>query len=91
MGQSYYQYYHYQLITLPPQIALLNDAGAFGRIMPTTTVDRIGVFNSIIPCAIACGVLIFAWVAITNPASIMVFAVLYGFFSGAGRPFIPPK
>ncbi|KAK0184082.1 MFS general substrate transporter [Armillaria mellea] len=66
-------------------IALLNGAGAFGRIMPTITVDRIGVFNSIIPCAIACGVLIFAWVALTNPASIMVFAVLYGFLLSAGR------
>ncbi|KAK0186904.1 major facilitator superfamily domain-containing protein [Armillaria mellea] len=71
-------------------IALLNGAGAFGRIMPTITVDRIGVFNSIIPCAIACGVLIFAWVALTNPASIMVFAVLYGFFSGAVISLLGP-
>ncbi|KAK0219063.1 MFS general substrate transporter [Armillaria fumosa] len=71
-------------------IALLNGAGAFGRVMPTITVDRIGVFNSIVPCAIACGVLIFAWVAITNPASIMVFAVLYGFFSGAVISLLGP-
>ncbi|KAK0469772.1 MFS general substrate transporter [Desarmillaria tabescens] len=71
-------------------IALLNGAGAFGRVMPTITVDRIGVFSSIIPCAVACGVLIFAWVAITNPASIMVFAVLYGFFSGAVISLLGP-
>ncbi|KAK0432023.1 major facilitator superfamily domain-containing protein [Armillaria borealis] len=71
-------------------IALLNGAGAFGRIMPTIIVDRIGVFNSIIPCAIACGVLIFAWVAIINPASIKVFAVLYGFFSGAVISLLGP-
>ncbi|KAG7451286.1 MFS general substrate transporter [Guyanagaster necrorhizus] len=71
-------------------IAVLNGAGAFGRVMPTIVVDRIGVFNSIVPCAIACGVLVFVWVAITSPASVMVFAVLYGFFSGAVISLLGP-
>lgn len=62
----------------------MNGVGVIGRIVPTIIVDRTGVFNLLIPCAIACGVLIFSWIAMKDAAAFIVMAVLFGFFSGAG-------
>ena len=53
--------------------------------MPTIIVDHVGVFNLIAPCAFACGALIISWIGLKDAAGVMVIAVLYGFFAGAGR------
>lgn len=56
--------------------------------MPTIVVDRVGVFNMMIPCALACGILIFSWVAMKDAAGVISMAVFYGFFAGSGKQFI---
>ncbi|KAF8888855.1 major facilitator superfamily domain-containing protein [Infundibulicybe gibba] len=60
-------------------LAVLNVASVFGRIVPTLFVHRFGIFNAIIPCTAAVGC-----------AGTFVFAVLYGFFSGAYVGLLAP-
>ncbi|KAF8903217.1 hypothetical protein CPB85DRAFT_1438453 [Mucidula mucida] len=71
-------------------ITLLNGVGVLGRIMPTIIVDHVGVFNIMIPCALACGVLIFSWVAMKDAAGVISMAVFYGFFAGAVISLVGP-
>jgi MFS-type transporter involved in bile tolerance (Atg22 family) len=67
------------------QLAMIN-AGAFpGRIILNMLADKIGPLNVIWPSSLVCTILLFALFSITKSAGIMVFAVLYGFFSGAGK------
>jgi MFS-type transporter involved in bile tolerance (Atg22 family) len=62
------------------------NAGAFpGRIVLNILADKIGPLNVIWPSSLVCTILLFSLFSITKSASIMVFAVLYGFFSGAGE------
>ncbi|KAH8116699.1 MFS general substrate transporter [Phellopilus nigrolimitatus] len=56
----------------------------------SSIVDRTGVFNLIVPCTLACGVLIFSMVAISDLAGTIVIAILYGFFSGACISLLGP-
>lgn len=64
-------------------LPVLNAGSIFGRIIPGLTADKIGSLNTIIPCSMACAMLAFAWLGITNAAGMWVFSVIYGFFSGA--------
>ena len=45
--------------------------------------NRIGTFNTIIPCTFICDMLILAWIAVHSTGALMAFAILYGFFSGS--------
>ena len=66
------------------QIAILNGASAFGRILSTLFVDRVGIFNLIVPCTAVCGILTFCLAAAVNgPAGTVIMSILCGFFSGA--------
>ena len=66
------------------QIAILNGASAFGRILPTLFVDRVGIFNLIVPCTAVCGIFTFCLAAAVNgPAGTVIMSILCGFFSGA--------
>lgn len=79
----------------PRNAYLLNvfvNAGAVpGRALPGYAADRIGVFNMMCITAFACTVFIFAlWqTAYGNETQIIVFAVLFGFFSGAAISLTP--
>lgn len=64
-------------------IAILNGASVFGRIAPGIIADRIGSVNTVIPISFSAAVLAFAWIGIRNEAGTIVFAILYGFASGA--------
>ncbi|KAJ5370752.1 Major facilitator superfamily domain general substrate transporter [Penicillium cataractarum] len=64
-------------------IAILNAASVFGRIAPGILADHIGSLNTIIPISFIAAVLAFAWIGIRNEAGTIVFAILYGFASGA--------
>ncbi|THU98444.1 MFS general substrate transporter [Dendrothele bispora CBS 962.96] len=72
-------------------IAILNGSSAFGRVVPTIFADRCGVFTLLVPCTLACGILIFATdaVSVGNPG-VIVMAILYGFFSGACISLLGP-
>ncbi|KAI0311457.1 hypothetical protein OF83DRAFT_1087677 [Amylostereum chailletii] len=64
-------------------LALMNGLGIPGRIIPNAFVPRFGVFNLLIASTIACGALIFALYGISATPGVVIFAILYGFFSGA--------
>jgi len=63
-------------------LAILNAASAFGRIMPNFLADKTGPLNILIPCSLASTILAFGWIGIQSNAAIIIFCVLYGFFSG---------
>ncbi|KAJ6256539.1 hypothetical protein Dda_8401 [Drechslerella dactyloides] len=63
-------------------VSILNGASTFGRVVPNFFADRIGSINMQIPAMIVSGVLILCWLPMTTFASMLVFVVLYGFFSG---------
>lgn len=48
-----------------------------------------GSYNMIIPMSFGTGVLIFAWLGIHNAGGMIVFAILYGFCSGAFISLLP--
>lgn len=64
-------------------IAILNSASVFGRIIPNIVALRIGPFNTFLPCVLITAILIFCVIPITSPAAIIVWNVLFGFFSGS--------
>ncbi|RDB17265.1 Riboflavin transporter MCH5 [Hypsizygus marmoreus] len=71
-------------------IAILNAASVLGRIIPSLIVHRVGVFNVVIPCIGSAAILVFCTLVVNNVAGTMIFAILYGFFSGAYAGLIGP-
>jgi len=71
-------------------IAILNAASIIGRTIPNATADRIGSFNTIIPVTVIIGALVFVMFAATTPGGLIVFAIIYGIFSGAFISLLPP-
>ncbi|KAJ5783765.1 uncharacterized protein N7518_009442 [Penicillium psychrosexuale] len=63
-------------------LSILNAASVFGRILPGMVADKIGRYNILIITGVCSGILLLCWIATTSSASIIVFAGLYGFFSG---------
>ncbi|KAF5325482.1 hypothetical protein D9619_009912 [Psilocybe cf. subviscida] len=70
-------------------IAILNGASAVGRVIPNLLVGRFGAFNVIVPCVYLASILIFCTLAVVNIEGTMIFAILYGFFSGAYASVLP--
>jgi len=64
-------------------LPILNAGSVAGRILPNFFADKTGPLNVLIPCSFAAAVLCFAWIGIKDIAGLVVFAILYGFFSGA--------
>jgi len=72
-------------------LAVLNGGGIVGRIAPSYLSDAIGRFNLMAPCVFIAGVVSLAfWPFAKTTATIMVYAILYGFFSGAFNALIVP-
>jgi MFS family permease len=70
-------------------LSILNAASIFGRVLPNFVADKIGSYNMLIPMSTATGILIYAWLAVHDAAGLIVFAILYGFFSGAFISLLP--
>jgi len=64
-------------------LPILNAASIFGRVVPNFFADRTGPLNMLIPCALAAAILAFGWIGIQSTPGLIIFAILYGFFSGA--------
>lgn len=64
-------------------LAIMNAASIPGRIGPSLLADLFGSFNVIIPSTFACAVLLLALLGIKSAGSTIVFAIIYGFTSGA--------
>ncbi|KAK6497073.1 hypothetical protein TWF506_004555 [Arthrobotrys conoides] len=63
-------------------VSILNGASTFGRVLPNFIADRIGSINMQIPAMIISGILILCWLPMTSFNELILFVVLYGFFSG---------
>ncbi|OQE15059.1 hypothetical protein PENFLA_c034G05115 [Penicillium flavigenum] len=64
-------------------LSILNASSVFGRLLPGVLADKVGRFNTICFFGSSTGVLLLCWIAIKSNAAIIIFAALYGFFSGA--------
>ena len=72
-------------------LAVLNAGGIVGRILPATLSDAFGRYNLLVPFAFLTGLspLLF-WSFANSLPVIMLYAVIYGFFSGAFNALIVP-
>ena len=69
----------------------MNAGGTLGRLFPPMLSDALGRFNVLVPCAALTALsALLVWPFATHVAPIMVFAVLYGFFSGAFNALVIP-
>ncbi|KAJ9649546.1 hypothetical protein H2199_000322 [Coniosporium tulheliwenetii] len=64
-------------------LPILNASSIFGRIFPNMVADRVGPFNIIVLCAVISGILALCLNAVSSIGSLIVFCILYGFFSGS--------
>ena len=74
----------------PYTIAMANAGAALGRLGPNYLADRSGPLNFYIPHIFVTGVLAFSWMAVHSSAGLMVFSVVYGFFSASLVSLIGP-
>ncbi|KAF7301923.1 MFS general substrate transporter [Mycena indigotica] len=63
-------------------VAILNAAGFFGRTVPMFFSDLWGPFYVIVPVVFISGCLSFAFLGAKSDGGLVIFAILYGFFSG---------
>lgn len=63
-------------------LVILNAASIFGRVIPNFLADKTGPLNMLIPCAAISSLLAFCWIKIRSTAGLIIFCILYGFFSG---------
>ena len=71
-------------------LSILNAASVLGRILPGYLGDNFGRFNVTIAMCYLCGILCLAlWLPAAANAPVIVFAVFYGFGSGAFVSMVP--
>ncbi|KAH9919152.1 MFS general substrate transporter [Epithele typhae] len=72
-------------------LSVMNAGGILGRLVPPVLSDTLGRFNIIIPCALFTGLsMLLFWPFATSLVSIMLFAAVYGFFSGGFNALVIP-
>ncbi|KAK7205608.1 major facilitator superfamily domain-containing protein [Myxozyma melibiosi] len=65
-------------------ITIFNAVSILGRIIPGITADRLGRFNTYAVCSFLAGLFTLAlWIPAENRPAIILYSVLFGFFSGA--------
>lgn len=81
--QLFDELHHLSSLGFAPYTAtLLNVGSVFGRVVPKYLANKLGNVNIIVVCALASAILLYIWMGVHNLASLMVFALLYGVFSG---------
>ncbi len=63
-------------------VPILNAASIFGRTIPNAISDKTGAFNLIGPGAVIVSLIIFGMLGAKSVASVVILAILFGFFSG---------
>ncbi|KAI0671247.1 MFS general substrate transporter [Trametes maxima] len=72
-------------------LSVMNAGGIAGRLAPAYLADRLGRFNILVPCAFLAGLsMLVFWTFSRTLVAIMLFAAVYGFFSGAFNALIIP-
>ncbi|KIJ41949.1 hypothetical protein M422DRAFT_229450 [Sphaerobolus stellatus SS14] len=61
-------------------LAILNVAGAVGRIIPNYLADILGAINMLIVCFLCSGLVGFAMLACDHVVGLVLFCIFYGFF-----------
>ncbi|KAH6675788.1 MFS monocarboxylate transporter-like protein [Halenospora varia] len=74
---------HLSIKVIPYLLPILNAGSFFGRIVPNHIADQIGSLNTAIVCTSVASLLGFVWIGIYNLPGVIVFCILYGFFSGS--------
>ncbi|KAH9824546.1 Major Facilitator Superfamily, partial [Teratosphaeria destructans] len=64
-------------------LPILSAGSTAGRIIPGFVADRVGPINVLAVCTVIAGMLGFVWNAVGNLGGIVIWALLYGAFSGA--------
>ncbi|KAF9633221.1 putative monocarboxylate permease-like protein [Lasiodiplodia theobromae] len=64
-------------------LSILNGASFFGRVVPGILADKLGRFNTLAVAGVTSGILTLCWTRCTTGPTIIAFAALYGFCSGA--------
>ncbi|KAJ7631896.1 major facilitator superfamily domain-containing protein [Mycena polygramma] len=70
-------------------LTLLNGGSVIGRLVNNSISPRVGSFNLVVSSLYGCAILIFVMIKIKTFAGLAVFAVLYGFTSGAYASLMP--
>ncbi|KAJ7179763.1 major facilitator superfamily domain-containing protein, partial [Mycena filopes] len=68
-------------------LAIMNAGSVGGRILPNVVADRVGPYNMLIPCLAISSALVFSIFGLKTCAGVVIFAVLYGFWSGSCTSF----
>ncbi|KAI0738828.1 MFS general substrate transporter [Daedaleopsis nitida] len=72
-------------------LSVMNAGGIAGRLLPPFLSDGLGRFNILVPSALLSGLTILVfWPFARDLPAIMLFAAVYGFFSGAFNALIIP-
>jgi len=74
----------------PYTIAIANAGAALGRFGPNYLADKAGPLNVLIPFTFVSGLLAFTWTAVHSSAGLIVFSILYGYFSASFVSLIGP-
>ena len=74
----------------PYTIAMANAGATLGRLGPNYLADTAGPLNSYLPFIFVTGLLAFCWIAVHSSAGLIVFSVIYGFFSASMVSLIGP-
>jgi len=95
----FFPYFYLQLFTISHgldatfgfyTLAILNASSVFGRTIPNMLADHFGPMNALTAVSFGAGILILGLFGVSNVAGVAVFAVLYGFFSGAVLSLVSP-
>ncbi|KAJ6597781.1 major facilitator superfamily domain-containing protein [Mycena vulgaris] len=70
-------------------LAIMNAGSVGGRILPNFVADRMGPYNMMIPCLAISSALTFSIFGLEDFAGIVIFGVLYGFWSGSYVSLVP--
>jgi hypothetical protein len=76
--------------TFRTQLVIQNAASILGRTLPNLLADKIGPLNVSIFVSFGTGVMVFALFGVTDLSGVIVFAILYGFFSGGSQYILGP-
>ncbi|PIL34880.1 MFS general substrate transporter [Ganoderma sinense ZZ0214-1] len=72
-------------------LSVMNAGGVLGRLAPPFLSDTLGRYNVLVPCALLAGLsMLVFWPFATGLTALMLFAALYGFFSGAFNALVIP-
>ena len=72
-------------------IPIVNAGSLPGRIIPNMLGAKFGELNAMVVVTACCSILAFCWIAVkSSTTGIILFALLYGFFSGGFVSLFPP-